>query len=89
MKIFFTIIVLFYSSSIFSIEWDSSTLQPVFEGCVQNSSDGSDYEYCGCYVNGISKNFTVLQVVELSETGELESNEFFLSIIEECVNKLY
>lgn len=83
------IIVFFilFSPPVFSIDWDSLTLQPLFEGCLQNSDDSTDYEYCGCYVNGISKNFEVLEVVELNQAGKLETNNTFLSIVEDCVYK--
>ena len=87
MRIFLAVFVLFFSSAVSSIEWDFETLTPVFEGCLQNSSNGSDYEYCGCYVNGLSKQFSVLEVVQLVDSGKLESNEDFLSIVEECVYK--
>ena len=75
MRIFLAVFVLFFSSAVLSIEWDFETLTPVFEGCLQNSSNGSDYEYCGCYVNGLSKQFSVLEVVQLVDSGKLESNE--------------
>lgn len=87
MKILFTIIFLFFSPAIYSIEWNFETLNPVFQGCIENSNTGADYEYCGCYVNGISKEFRVLEVLQLMDSGELESNQDFLSIVEECVYK--
>ena len=87
MKILITVFVLFLSSAVFSIEWEFETLNPVFEGCLGDSDDGVDYEYCGCYVNGISKNFRVLEVIQLNESGKLATNEDFLSIVEECVYK--
>lgn len=87
MKIFITLLVMFFSSTVFSIEWDSETLNPVFEGCVENSNIGTDYEYCGCYVNSISKKWSVLEVLQLMESGELESNQDFISIVEDCVYK--
>ena len=47
MKILLTFFILFFSSAVFSIEWDSETLNPVFEGCLNDSNNGVDYEYCG------------------------------------------
>ena len=45
MKILLTFFVLFFSSAVFSIEWDFETLNPVFEGCLDDSNNGTDYEY--------------------------------------------
>ena len=87
MKILITFFILFFSSTVLSFEWDFETLNTVFEGCLDNSNNGTDYEYCGCYVNGISKNFRVLEVVQLMDSGKLETNDDFLSIVEECVYK--
>ena len=87
MKILLTVFILFFSSTVFSVEWDFETLNTVFEGCLDNSNNGTDYEYCGCYVNGISKNFRVLEVLQLMDSGKLETNEDFLSIVEKCVYK--
>ena len=87
MKILLSFFILFFSSAVFSIEWVSETLNPVFEGCLNDSNNGVDYEYCGCYVNGLSKNFRVLEIIQLNESGKLATNEDFLSIVEECVYK--
>ena len=52
------------------------------------ANDGNQFEYCGCYTHGISKNFDVLEVVELVDSGNLLSNEIFKSIVDECIGKI-
>ena len=96
MKILLTLFVLFLSPSVFSLEWNFEFLDTLFLGCIDEAKiDGFDlhvkginYEYCGCYTNGIAKNFEVLEVVKLNESGMLESNKTFNSIVIECLEKV-
>ena len=59
----------------------------ILKGCLENSNLAEQYEYCGCYVNALSKNFRVLEVLQLLDSGKLQSNQDFLSIVEDCVYK--
>ena len=78
---------MFLSSHSFSYEWSAEYLGSIFQGCIEDAQDGSDFEYCGCYTNNISKNFEVMEIVDLLNSGNLESNRVFKSIVIECMKK--
>ena len=81
--------ILFKSFSVFAYEWNFETLNPVFQGCIKDAEEGSDFEYCGCYVNSISKKYGVLEVVDLFNSGKLESSQDYLNIVQDCVIKSF
>ena len=49
---------------------------------------GDNYEYCGCTTNGISKNFSLSEVLELMNSNSILSNKFYLKIVDDCLQKI-
>ena len=99
MKILLTFFVLLFSSSVFAEEWTFEDLDEVFNGCVDEAKEmslenefnlniSSYYEYCGCYVNGIAKNFELTKILKMMESGILDSDKTFNSIVEGCAEKI-
>ena len=97
MKYLFFIFFIFYLKSAFS--WSFEELNIFFEGCVEErqalsySGDndwyrGENYEFCGCSTNGVSKNFSVSDILELYETQSVASNRTIIKIASDCMDKI-
>ena len=76
-------------------------LSAIFKGCIDEDSsefldNGSSFEYCGCYVNSLSKQMSTIEVMKLgveilqdkeSAYGEMLENEKIIDIVSECLIK--
>ena len=92
MKTFLTLFVLFFSSAVYSEEWNLEYLKTFNDSCIESSTEisgiGDAFEYCGCGTNGIYNNFSLDELLEIFESGELESNVTYKKIVSDCNQKL-
>ena len=93
--IFLTIIVF----SKLSYAWSFENLDSITKGCMEQSKSltssgetdweiGDNYEYCGCTTNGISKNFSLSDVMDLMSSNSMSSNTVYLKVIDDCLQKI-
>ena len=93
--IFLTIIIV----SKFAYAWSFEYLDTITSGCIEQSKSltssgetdweiGENYEYCGCTTNGISKNFSVSDVIDLMSSDTMLSNTVYLKVVDDCLQKI-
>lgn len=98
MKFFFTLCVLVFFSQ-FANAWTFENLDTITEGCIDQSKSltssgdtdweiGENYEYCGCTTNGISKNFSLSEVIDLMSSQSMKSNIIYQEVIDDCLKKI-
>lgn len=92
MKILLTFFVSLFSSSVYSQEWNLEYLKVFNDSCIESSIEisgiGDTFEYCGCGTNGIYKNFSLDELLEIFNSGTLESNVIYKKIVRDCNQKL-
>ena len=97
-KILFILLVSFNQFTYSEIE-NKEFLSAVFDGCIGDEVDwmdvGGQFEYCGCFVNGISKKMDIKEAMSLGlKYGDEENmeplleNEKFMTIAIDCVSKI-
>ena len=98
MKFFFKLCVLVFFSE-FANAWTFENLDTITEGCIDQSKSltssgdtdweiGENYEYCGCTTNGISKNFSLSEVIDLMSSQSMQSNIIYQEVIDDCLKKI-
>jgi len=97
-KILFILLVSFNQFTYSEIE-NKQFLSSIFDGCINEEVDwidnGGQFEYCGCFVNGISKEMDMKEAMLLGlQFGDEENmeplleNKKFMTIAIDCVSKI-
>ena len=99
MKKILFILLLFINQFIYSEIENKEFLSAIFDGCIGEEVDwinvGGQFEYCGCFVNGISEKMDIMEAMSLGlQYGEeknaepLLENEKFTTIAVDCISKI-
>ena len=97
-KILFILLVSFNQFTYSEIE-NKEFLSAMFDGCIGEEVDwihvGGHFEYCGCFVNGISEKMDIQEAMSIGlqygVEGNLEpllENKKFMTIAMDCVSKI-
>tara|TARA_B100001057_G_scaffold490983_1_gene580292 strand:+ start:2519 stop:2803 length:285 start_codon:yes stop_codon:yes gene_type:complete len=92
MKTFISLLVLFFSFPLLSLEWNFEYLKELNDGCLGTAVDivsvGKAFEYCGCTTHNLAEEFTISEIIEIYSLGDLSSNKKYNTIVTECNNKI-
>ena len=87
MKTLLTLLVLLFSSSLFSKEWNLETLDALNDGCLEGQKNRSlkeSYKWCACTIFRTYKYFTLNEILNLYENGTLGTNKKYKRVLDEC-----
>ena len=92
MKTILALLVLQFSFSIYSKEWNLEFLKTFNDSFIESSTEisgiGVASEYCGCGTNGVYKNFALDELLEIFESKTLESNVIYKKRVRDCNQKI-